>query len=831
MFLRFPNLLAGLCCILLCCPVLRASAQTRGERHKPYSVTGSLTDAATGKALEYATASLLDSENRAVVSSASHADGKFTLQPPKPGFYQLHISLVGYKPLLKEITLSDTPLDLGRLTLQPGVEIGNVVIEAKTLVKREIDRIVYDVSADPEAGKVKMSDIMLKIPELQPDAGNGKLEYRGMQIAQILIDGMTDEVVNRARQYPMEFIKGDVMKTVELILPGSPEYNNTLPILNIRLARPLPFGVAGEIAGSAATSGDYAPGLDLVTKNKAGVFSASYAFTYKNSPRLWTETQRENLIPESTNRLQNTGTENWNRGKEHKLLFGYSKELFRKKALLQLSASTTGKDADAFNRNTLASLNADGEQIAESETFSKSHQSSPWRFSSGGTLLYRLQNPMSHIRLTYAYTDDRSDRIQQTEAADRSAGGRLQRKNSGYTGSAQHSVELSLHRTLGNGQPGNSKITAEVNYYTRRYDNATHYYLFDDTADDFTEIESQYNGLEYTQQVASGNIGFMRGTRRHKKLMFVAFLRGEYVNSKGTYLSTGNTNLGYREFNLLPRASLVFKPRRTSYRLMYSTRVMRPDVTKLNPYRDESDPDHIRQGNPALRGEYAHRLAATVGRTLTTGFLSYFNLSYNIELTDNAIESYTRINTDNVALTTYGNLGQVVKQEAGTEFSIPVIDIEKPTRSNLDFRLGYSRTTYDFPSEKNVVEGWSGRVAILSLPIGSRGPRLSATYGFSPSYSSAQNKGNSYYTMLDIRLSKYFRRLKLGGQIAISDALHGRRFVKETTGSETFLMHARRERQGRIFTFSLYWRFGRFRDGDRATGVSGQTYDLSRPGF
>ena len=254
-------------------------------------------------------------------------------------------------------------------------------------------------------------------------------------------------------------------------------------------------------------------------------------------------------------------------------------------------------------------------------------------------------------------------------------------------------------------------------------------------------------------------------------------------------------------------------------------------MTKLNPYRDESDPDHIRQGNPALRGEYAHRLAATVGRTLTTGFLSYFNLSYNIELTDNAIESYTRINTDNVALTTYGNLGQVVKQEAGTEFSIPIIDIEKPTRSNLDFRLGYSRTTYDFPSEKNVVEGWSGRIAILSLPIGSRGPRLSATYGFSPSYSSAQNKSNSYYTMLDIRLSKYFRKLKFGGQIAVSDALHGHRFVKETTGSETFLMHARRERQGRIFTFSLYWRFGRFRDSDRATGISGQTYDLSRPGF
>ena len=831
MLIRLPNLLAGLCCILLCCPVSPASAQTREERRKPYSVTGRLTDAATGKALEYATASLLDGDGHAVVSTVSSVEGYFTLRVQRAGTYRFYVSLVGYKPLLKDITLSDNPSDIGTLAVQPGVEIDDVVIEAKTLVKREIDRIVYDVSADPEAGKVKMSDIMLKIPELRPNDGNGKLEYQGVQIAQILIDGMTDEVVNRARQYPMVFIKGDVMKTVELILPGSPEYNNTLPILNIRLARPLPFGVAGEATGSAATSGDYAPALDLITKNKAGVFSANYAFTYKDSPHLSTETQRENLIPGSTNRLQNTMTENWNRSKEHKLLFGYSKELFHKKILLQLSASTAGKDADAFNRNTLSSFNGTGEQIAGSETFSKSHQSSPWRFSGGGSLLYRLQGPMSYIRFTYAYTDNCNDRSQQSNVSDHSTGTGLQRKNTGYTGSTQHSAGLVLHYTLGNGQPGNSKITAEANYYTRHYDNATHYYLFDDTTDDFAEIESQYNGLEYTQQVASGNIGFMRGVRRHKKLMFVAFLRGEYVNNKGTYLSTGNTKLDYHEFNLLPQASLVFKPRRTSYRLIYSTRVMRPDVAKLNPYRDESNPDNIRQGNPALRGEYAHRLTATTGRTFASGFLTRFGLNYNIELIDNAIESYTRIDADNVALTSYGNLGQVVKQEAGIEFGIPVININKPSRSSLDFNVSYSRTTYDFPSEKNIVEGWSGRVSVISIPIGSRGPRLSAAYRFSPSYSSAQNRGNSYYMTLDISLSKYFRKLKLGGQIAVSDALHGHRFVKETTGSETFLMHARRERQGRIFSFSLYWRFGRFRDSDRVTGISGQAYDMARPGF
>ena len=132
MFLRFPNLLAGLCCILLCCPVLRASAQTRGERHKPYSVTGSLTDAATGKALEYATASLLDGEGRAVVSTVSTAEGHFTLRVQKAGTYRFCASLVGYKSSFKEITLSDTPLDLGRLTLQPGVEIDEVVVEART---------------------------------------------------------------------------------------------------------------------------------------------------------------------------------------------------------------------------------------------------------------------------------------------------------------------------------------------------------------------------------------------------------------------------------------------------------------------------------------------------------------------------------------------------------------------------------------------------------------------------------------------------------------------------------------------------------------------------
>lgn len=184
----------------------------------------------------------------------------------------------------------------------------------QTLVKRE-HRIVYDVSADPEAGKVKMSDIS-KVEDSRRERGNWSI---GACRSRRYTDGMTDEVVNRARQYPMELIKGDVMKTVELILPGSPEHKHAAQHLfpspdrrSVRCGR--------NRRQRSDFSGDYAL-TRSGNQNKAGVFQpATHSL---QTPASGLKHSGRTRFRKARTAFQNTGTETgtavWNTIK----LFGY----------------------------------------------------------------------------------------------------------------------------------------------------------------------------------------------------------------------------------------------------------------------------------------------------------------------------------------------------------------------------------------------------------------------------------------------------------------------------------------------------------------------------
>ncbi len=70
----------------------------------------------------------------------------------------------------------------------------------------------------------------------------------------------------------MDFIKATVMDQIEVILPGSAEYDNQTPIINIKLARELPNGIAWELSADANTRGNYGAGIDAVSKvNSIGI--------------------------------------------------------------------------------------------------------------------------------------------------------------------------------------------------------------------------------------------------------------------------------------------------------------------------------------------------------------------------------------------------------------------------------------------------------------------------------------------------------------------------------------------------------------------------------
>ena len=141
--------------------ILSVGAVTAQENR---NVVGRLVDATNDKALAYATVVALNDEKQQAATAITYPDGRFSISLPRKGDYQLWFTFVGYQSLSKRITFDNSGQDLGKIALKAGVEVQSVEIKARQLVRREADRLVYDVAADPDAKRMRMMEIMSKAP-------------------------------------------------------------------------------------------------------------------------------------------------------------------------------------------------------------------------------------------------------------------------------------------------------------------------------------------------------------------------------------------------------------------------------------------------------------------------------------------------------------------------------------------------------------------------------------------------------------------------------------------------------------------------------------------
>lgn len=96
---------------------------------QPNTLTGTVTDSASGKAVGYATVSLQRDSATVVNAVAADTDGRFSLKAPETGDYQLCITMVGYTPYKQAVEVPASGKALGKIAITQGVEVGDVVIE------------------------------------------------------------------------------------------------------------------------------------------------------------------------------------------------------------------------------------------------------------------------------------------------------------------------------------------------------------------------------------------------------------------------------------------------------------------------------------------------------------------------------------------------------------------------------------------------------------------------------------------------------------------------------------------------------------------------------
>ena len=92
---------------------------------------------------------------------------------------------------------SEPIIDLGRITLRDGEELAGVAVVAyKPLVTQSIDRINYDIEADPDSKTNTVMDMLRKVPMVTVDKDD-KIRVKGSTSYKIYINGKPERCAKK----------------------------------------------------------------------------------------------------------------------------------------------------------------------------------------------------------------------------------------------------------------------------------------------------------------------------------------------------------------------------------------------------------------------------------------------------------------------------------------------------------------------------------------------------------------------------------------------------------------------------------------------------------
>ena len=240
------------------------------------NLKGIVVDSVTQKPMAYATLVLLNSKTKAPVKNfLSKDDGSFEFLYADSLDYQLGLAFTGYENKIITI-VRDQSGDMGRIALKPaGKQMNEVtVIAVKPLIKRELDGITYDVSADPETPVLDALDMMRKVPLLSVDASDN-IKLKGKSNYKILINGKESALMAKNPSDVLRSMPATNIERIEVITTPPAKYDaeGLAGIINIITKKKMDEGYNIGLNGRLNTI--WGPGINLNGTYKKGKFGFS----------------------------------------------------------------------------------------------------------------------------------------------------------------------------------------------------------------------------------------------------------------------------------------------------------------------------------------------------------------------------------------------------------------------------------------------------------------------------------------------------------------------------------------------------------------------------
>jgi hypothetical protein len=805
-------LLALLCCWLAC----TASFAQAPSPAPTGTIKGIVSDSTTQATLGYVTVVVQEAgKPQAVKSTFTKDNGSFELTGLPEKQYQLILTYVGYKTQLISLpAFTSSTIDLGKLKLVSSAnQLKEVqVVTERLLVEQDIDKITYNVDADPESQTMNALDMLRKVPLLTVDADdnitlNGNSNYR------VLINGKTSSLFVRSPKDVFRSMPASTIKNIEVITnpPSKYEAEGVGGIINIITHKKNIGGYNGSINMQVSSPrGTNLGGYITAKSGKAG-FSGYFGRGTHFSPTTNSNLFREDKIRQTTLEQLGESTSS-NTYQYFSGDFSYEMDtlnLFTANLSMNLSNGTnrltqqvqlfdaSGNPVESYRRLNQGTFNWLGSDFGAD--YQRSFKRSKDQLF---TLSYRLSNNGngSGTDFTLQPIFNYDGQVSQTE-------------NDGM--STEHTMQADYVHPI-------KKHTLEMGVKTIFRLSSSDYFFSNRNPETgvFIEDPNLSNSFDYRQDIYAAytslslkkdNWGLKAGARLEETRLDANF------KSSGAIAPPDY-------FNLIPNITLSRKLKGTStMRLSYTQRIERPSLYYLNPYINQIDPRNISFGNPMLDAA-TNNVFNLAYNTFVKG--TSINASVFHNFTNNSIQSYTTLGADTVSRTTFGNIGR--NQTYGFSLSGNTT-LFKKLSVNLNSTTNYVKLSSMIEGLPQNNEGFTYNLFGYTSYRFEKGWRASGNIGYTSSRILLQGR-SAGYVWNSISVNKQFLKdNKASLSLSISSPFQqNRRFFNEindqrfTQNSESFFVMRR-------YSLGFNYRFGKLQ-GDIARKKRGIKNDDVKAG-
>jgi outer membrane receptor protein involved in Fe transport len=760
------HLLITLIALLLTCFTVYAQTSAPATT----AIKGTVVDSVKKQPLAYVTMALTDAAtNQPVKSTFTREDGSFTMSGIAVKHYKLNLVFVGYQTKIIDVAQPDKATNLGQLLMRVSSnQLKEVTItHVKPLMKREVDRISYDVQADPENKVITVLDMMRRVPLLSVDATDN-IKLQGNTNYKILINGKPSALIARNPADVFRSMPASNIQKIEVITTPPAKYDaeGLAGIINIITKKDIEQGYNGSI--NTRYSNIWGPGVNLNLTMKQGKFGIGGYAGYNKRSKVTTGFSNINQSSTSANTndanyefsdLRQSGT-NTNTGN-----YTYANtELTYEADSLNLLTGTFeyygGKGSS--DRDLLSNLSSTYTRNSNGYRSYSNIDSKDKGFGAG--LNYQLgfkRNKEQLLTGSYKYNYSATNQFNGIEFVERVNYTNPNYRQYNTSGSKEHTLQLDYVQPL-------KKLTIEAgakaifrNNYSDSYNE-----VLSNTAQYITD-PAQINNFDYQQNVYSLYNSY--------QLKF----NDKWVAKGGLRLerTTVNANEGVDQqyANLIPSISIQRTFKTSSLNLAYTDRIQRPGIWQLNPFINSQNPNLINVGNPDLQAVVSHGFEFNYSN-FKKGSI---NLGLNYKFANNTVENITVIDPATaVSISTFQNVGANKRLGIDLNVNYPLFN------NKFNFNLNSQLVRVWLKGYVNNVlfntRGFQGHTFAGTTYKFDNGYRLGLNFDFDSRYVLLQGRDN-YWVGYAASASKEFWDKKATFSVYINTPFQKFRTIDNTT--------------------------------------------------